>query len=55
MTKKKRLLLLAAIPFTIAVTLGVLAMLPPEARSGSHEMLPHETFYAKIRRWLHLQ
>ena len=29
MTTKKRLLLLATLPLAIAVTLGVLAMLPP--------------------------
>jgi hypothetical protein len=29
MTKKKRLLLLSILPLTIALTLGVLAMLPP--------------------------
>jgi hypothetical protein len=29
MTKKKRLLLLASLPLAIAVTLGVLALLPP--------------------------
>jgi outer membrane protein assembly factor BamE (lipoprotein component of BamABCDE complex) len=29
MAKKKRLLLIASLPLTIALTLGVLAMLPP--------------------------
>lgn len=47
MKTKTRLLLIASLPLTIAVTLGVLAMLPP--RSGVN----FDRIHDKIRRWLH--
>jgi hypothetical protein len=64
---KKRLLLLAAVPITIAVILGVLSILPsrPGVTKANFDRIEEgmtraeadsrETVLDKFRRWLHLR